>query len=355
MASQSVFLGWIARNASSISGKMEWTCYEPKAFEETDIEIKISHCGICGNDLSHLRSGWKPADYPIVAGHEIIGHVVRVGNAVQDHKIGDRVGIGAPCESCLGPDCTTGSNGQEQHCPDGFVTTYDARFADGSRAYGGFGKSWRGPGSFAFRIPDNIPSAMAAPLLCAGVTVYSPLVSNGAGPGQRVGVVGLGGLGHFAVLFAKALKCDRLVAISRSPTKRADALQMGADEYIATSDEPDWSVKHASSLDLIISTMSGTGFSLDRYLSLLDVNGTMILVGAPDDPIPSFNAFSLLRNNRKVGGSLIGSRKQMREMLELASRADLQAWVQTRPMAEANQAIVDMGNGKAKYRYVLVN
>ncbi|RYP00171.1 hypothetical protein DL764_006602 [Monosporascus ibericus] len=355
MASQSVFEGWVARDESSVSGNMRWMSYEPKPFEETDIEIKVSHCGICASDLAHLRSGWKPADYPIVVGHEIVGHVVRVGSTVQDHKIGDRVGIGAQCKSCLRPDCAACSNEQEQHCKNEFVTTYDARFPDGNKAYGGFAKYWRGPGTFAFRIPDNIPSEVAAPMLCGGLTVYSPLVSNGAGPGKRVGVVGLGGLGHFAVLFAKALKCHKVVAISRSSSKRIDALKMGADEYIATAEEPDWPTKHANSLDLIISTISGAGFDMEKYLSLLDVNGTLIQVGAPEDPIPAFSAFSLLRENLKIGGSLIGSRKQAREMLDLASKADIKAWVEKRPMAEANEAVVDMGNGKARYRYVLVN
>ncbi|ROT35152.1 GroES-like protein [Sodiomyces alkalinus F11] len=350
------FEGWVAHDASSVDGNMKWQTYTPKPFTASDIDIKITHCGVCGTDLSSLRSGWKPADYPIVVGHEIVGHVVRVGSNVTDFQPGDRVGVGAQCKSCLQPGCRPCNNDMEQHCPDEFTTTYDARYKeDGSKAYGGYARYWRGPASFVFKIPGAIPSEIAAPLLCGGLTVYAPLTDNGAGPGKRVGIAGFGGLGHLGVLFAKALGCEKVVAISRSASKREDALRMGADEYIATADDEQWHTKHARSLDLIISTISGADFPLDKYLSLLDVKGNLIQVGAPEDPMPSFSAFSLLVGDRKVGGSTIGSRKQAREMLELAAKTNLRAWVQVRPMSEANQVVVDMDKGNARYRYVLQN
>lgn len=349
------FEGWVARDPSSLKGGMKWESYEPKRFEDGDIDIEISHCGVCASDLAHLGSTWKEADYPIVVGHEIVGQVVRVGAQVTNIALGDRVGVGAQCKSCLRKECNRCSQNQEQHCTNDHVITYDARFKDGQKAYGGYAKYWRGPASFAFQIPPEIPSEIAAPMLCGGLTVYSPLVENGAGPGKRVGVVGLGGLGHFAVLFAKALRCDKVVAISRSSNKREDAFSMGADEYIATAEDPEWYKSNADSLDLIISTISGSGFNLEQYLSLLDVNGVLIQVGAPEDPIPAFNAFSLLRKNLKIGGSLIGSRKNCREMLAFAAKCNLPALVQVRPMNEANKVIRDMKEGKARFRYVLEN
>jgi alcohol dehydrogenase (NADP+) len=347
------FEGWVAKDPSSIEGNMQWEEYQPKPFGTDDIDVKISHCGVCASDMSHLQSGWKPADYPIVVGHEIVGRVVRVGKAVQGVAVGDRVGIGAQCKACL--ECERCKKDQEQHCSRDFVTTYDARFSDGSKAYGGYAKYWRGPAAFAFHVPEGMASEIAGPMLCGGLTVFNPLVDNKAGPGKRVAIVGIGGLGHFGVLFAKALGCDTVTAISRSFSKKEDAIKMGADNFIATGEESEWWKKYADRFDLIISTISGSGFEVDKYLNLLDVNGTMIQVGAPEDPIPAFNAFALLRKNLKLGGSLIGSRKRVREMLELASKTDLKAWIQIKPMSEANDVVVAMKTKGARYRFVLEN
>ncbi|KAJ9419486.1 hypothetical protein FOXG_07139 [Fusarium oxysporum f. sp. lycopersici 4287] len=265
-------------------------------------------------------------------------------------KVGDRVGVGAQSLSCL--ECDRCIHDQEQHC-NKTVITYDARYADGSKANGGYAKYWRGSSEFVFQIPDRLPSEVAAPLLCAGITTYTPLKENGAGPGKRVGVIGIGGLGSFGILLAKALKTDKVVAVSRTSSKREDALKMGADSFIATAEETDYATKYDSTLDLIICTVSGPNLPIADYISILDVNGTFIQLGAPEDPIPSFSAFSLLRKNIKLGGSLIGSRKNIKEMLQLTADSNLAAWVNVRPMSEANQAVVDMANGKARYRYVL--
>lgn len=348
------FEGWVAFDRSAAKGNMKWTTYEPKPFEETDIEMEITHCGVCGSDIHTLSSGWGPSDYPLVVGHEIIGRVTRVGSAVKDVKAGDRMGVGAQSGSCL--DCNRCDAGQEPQCK-GATNTYNSKYPDGSKSFGGYAKRWRGPAAFAFHIPDGLPSEIAAPMLCGGLTVYNPLISNGAGPGKRVGVVGLGGLGHFALLFAKALKCDKVVAISRSSSKKEDAMKLGADDFIATGEEEDWSTssKNVDSLDLIISTVSGPGLQLDKYMNLLDVNGIIIQVGAPEDPLPSFYAFSLILKNLKIGGSLIGGRQMMKEMLELAAKQNVKSWIELRPMTEANQVVADMEDGKARYRYVLVN
>ncbi|KAJ4372071.1 hypothetical protein N0V83_003844 [Neocucurbitaria cava] len=345
------FKGWVAHDPSAADGNMKWGSYEPKSFAETDVEMEITHCGVCGSDIHTLRSGWGPSDYPLVVGHEIIGKVTRVGKDVKDLKLGDRVGVGAQsgcCESC-GP-CKIK---QESNCKAN-TGTYNSKYPNGDKSFGGYAKSWRGPAAFAIPIPEDLPSEVAAPLMCGGVTVYNPLVSYGAGPGKRVGVVGVGGLGHFGILFAKALKCDKVVAISRSSSKKADALELGADDFIATGEDPEWMTKNASSLDLIISTISGS-FPLDQYLNLLDVNGTFVQLGAPEDALPSFSPFSLILRNLKIAGSLIGSRQQIRDMLELAKKTDLKAWVQVRPMDEANQVLIDFEKGLPRYRYVLKN
>jgi alcohol dehydrogenase (NADP+) len=194
-------------------------------------------------------------------GHEIVGTAIRVGSkAVGGIKVGDRVGVGAQAESCLGRlgDCPECSMGLEQYCTHKFVGTYNDHFINGDKTYGGYALYNRTPSHFVVKIPDGISSADAAPMLCGGVTVYSPLKNNDCGPGKRVGIIGLGGLGHFAVLFAKAMGADRIVAISRKAEKGADALKLGADLYIATDDEPDWAAKHARSLDIILSTVSST-------------------------------------------------------------------------------------------------
>lgn len=212
-----------------------------------------------------------------------------------------------------------------------------------------------GDGHFAILIPDAIPSAEAAPMLCGGVTIYPPLKDNGAGPGKRVGIVGVGGLGHFGLLWAKALGYGKVVAISRKSNKKADALKMGADAFI-TTDEDEWWVKsNENSLDLVVCTASGPHLPPVDYLELLDVKGTFIQVGAPEDPIPQFHAFALIRKNVKVGESSIGSPATIREVFALAAQQKVKAWIQEKPMEDANQAIVDMENGKARYSYVLVN
>ena len=220
---------------------------------------------------------------------------------------------------------------------------------------GGYADYWRGHSHFVFKIPDALPSDVAAPMLCGGITAVSPLFRNGAGPGKKVGIVGLGGLGHFGVLGAKALGCDKVVAISRSASKKEDAFRMGADDFIATDEDRDWAAKHASSLDLIVCTVSSPKMPLAQYLQLLRVDGSFIQVGAPEDVIPGFSAFALIAKSAKIGGSSIGSPKEIRQMLDLFAKKGVRTWNNNVPMKEANRAIVDMDAGKARYRIVLVN
>jgi D-arabinose 1-dehydrogenase-like Zn-dependent alcohol dehydrogenase len=243
----------------------------------------------------------------------------------------------------------------EQHCGKGFVGTYNGKYPDGSWSMGGYADYVRVPAHFAIKIPAALKSADAAPMMCGGITVFAPLKKNGAGPGKRVGIVGVGGLGHFGVLFAKALGCDKVVAISRRRNKEEDARKMGADEYIATSEDEKWDRKHSRSLDLLISTVSSPDMPLSGYLRLLRTNGQFIQVGAPEDSLPAISAFALIAKGCKVGGSQIGSPKEIEEMLEFAAEKGVKPWIQERGMKQANPSVVDMEDGKARYRYVLVN
>jgi D-arabinose 1-dehydrogenase-like Zn-dependent alcohol dehydrogenase len=290
-------------------------------------------------------------------GHEIVGTAVRVGSQVTHIKLGDRVGVGAQGESCLSRkgDCEECDSGNEQYCQRHFSGTYNGKFMNGGKSYGGYARYNRSPAHFAFKIPDGLDSAAAAPMMCGGVTVYNPLRHYGCGPGKTVGIIGVGGLGHFGVLFAKALGADRVVAISRRSDKREDALKMGADKYIATAEDENWAAENKRTLDLIVCTVSSSKMPISDYVSLLKRDGTFVQVGAPEDGALTIPAFVLVMNGVKLGGSLIGSPDVIREMLQLAADKKIQPWVEERPMKEANKAIVDMEEGVARYRYVLVN
>ncbi|KAJ5377595.1 NADP-dependent alcohol dehydrogenase 6 [Penicillium cataractarum] len=351
------FEGWMGLDPSSGQGNMVWQEFKPKTWEETDIDIKISHCGICGSDLHTLRSGWRPTLYPCCVGHEIVGTAVRVGSKVTNGiKVGDRVGVGAQSDSCQGRqgDCEECAMGSEQYCSKKFTGTYNSTHQNGDKSYGGYALYNRVPAHFAIKIPDGISSAAAAPMLCGGVTLYSPLKHNGCGPGKRVGIIGVGGLGHFGVMFAKAMNADKVVAISRKTAKSEDAIKMGADLYIATDDEPDWATKHARSLDLIVCTVSSTKMPMDDYLGLLRTNGSLVQVGLPEDGTLYAPVRKLMRR-LKVESSLVGSPNEIREMFQLVAEKNIQPWIEEIPMKDANKAIVDMEDGKARYRYVLVN
>ncbi len=272
-------------------------------------------------------------------------------------KIGDRVGVGAQSDSCQGRkgDCEACASGMENYCQIQNVGTYNGVYGNGGKSYGGYALYHRSPSHFVVKVPDAISSADAAPMLCGGVTTYAPLKHYGAGPGKRVGIIGLGGLGHFGVMWAKALGADQVVVISRTSAKKEDARNMGADEFIATAEDPKWARKHASTLDLIVCTVSSSSMPLRQYLSLLRFDGTFVQVGAPEDGLPTIPQFSLMSKRVKITGSMIGSPGDIREMFQLAVDKTVKPWVEEIPMKNANKAIVDMEAGKPRYRYVLVN
>lgn len=237
---------------------------------------------------------------------------------------------------------------------NGLVNTYNSQHYNGDKAYGGYALYHRAPSHFVFKIPKGLAPEYAAPMLCAGGTVWSPLTRWGVGPGKKVGIAGVGGLGHFAAIFAKALGADEVVGISRKESKRDEAIALGCDDYIATEDDESWAVHNARRFDIILSTISSSKMRMGDYLTALALDGTLVQVGAPEEPIP-VPIFPLLGGRRNLAGSALGSPKEIREMLEFATKKDIKPWVEVRPMSDANQAIVDMEAGKARFRYVLVN
>ncbi|KAJ5289308.1 uncharacterized protein N7443_009561 [Penicillium atrosanguineum] len=340
------FEGWMGLSPEAAQGKMVWQEFEPKPWEETDVDIKVTHCGICGSDMHTLRSGWGPTEYPCCVGHEIVGTAVRVGSqAVGDIKIGDRVGVGAQSGACLNKDgdCDACARNLQQHC-NRMVGTYNGTYANGGKSYGGYSLSLT---------PFPPPRLLLCSVVVSPPTL--PLKQHGCGPGKTVGIIGVGGLGHFGILFAKALGADRVVAISRKSDKKEDAMKLGADEYIATGEDKDWATKHAQSLDLIISTVSSSKMPIVQYSQLLKFRGTLVQLGAPEDGALEIPAFALIVKGIKLGGSLIGSPDEIREMLQLAADKKVHPWIEVRPMKEANKAIQDMDAGFARFRYVLVN
>lgn len=355
MATDYKFEGWVAQDASAVEGKMVWQDFKPKSWEENDVDIQITHCGMCGSDLHCLSNGWGSSAYPLTVGHEIVGKAVRVGKDVKHVKVGDRVGVGAQGDSCLGRfgDCHECADGEENYC-DKLVSTYNSKHFNGEFNQGGFARYHRAASHFVVQIPDGLESSQAAPMLCGGVTVFAPLKAHGVKAGMAVGIIGVGGLGHYGVKFAKAMGA-RVVGISRRASKRDEVLELGADEYIATVDDADWATKHARSLDLIISTVASSKVPIAEYMGLLKKGGSFCQVGLPDDGPFSIPGIVVVLGRSKFSGSLIGSPQDLRDMLDFVVEKNIKGLVQERSMKDANQAIVDLENGKARYRYVLVN
>jgi len=355
------FEGWMGEDDKSAQGNMVWKEYEPKKWEETDVDMRITHSGICGSDIHVLRSGWGATPYPVVVGHEIVGVAVRVGSQVQSGiKVGDIVGVGAQSDSCQNrksvkdSHCHECDSGRENYC-DRMTGTYGAKFpTTGDKTMGGYAKYHRCPSHFVVKIPDGVKPEHAAPMLCGGVTMYSPLKHFGAGPGKKVGIIGVGGLGHFGVLFARALGADEVVGISRKASKKDEALQLGCTDYIATDDDEGWQNNNKRRLDLIISTVSSEKMPLNDYLNLLTVDGTLVQVGLPEDTVPC-RPSTLAMGRRSLASSMVGSPGEINEMLQLSAEKGIKPWVECRPMSDANSAIVDFEDGKPRFRYVLTN
>ena len=326
----------------------KWS-YTPPPLSANNVLIAISHCGICGSDIHTIDSGWGPANYPVIVGHEIIGTVAALGSNVTNLQIGDRVGVGAQCNSCH--QCATCNSGNENVCPKS-TFTYNSKHPEGHPSYGGYADQVIVPAPFVFQIPTEISSAEAAPLLCAGVTVYSPLKKY-MGPSSRVGVVGIGGLGHLALQFAKALGASQVVAITSSAKKVVDLTKLGATKVLVSSDA-DAMAKGKRTLDLIICTANQFDINWEGYLSLLDVNGKMVILGVPEQKV-HLSLSSLIYAQVSLVGSLIGAPHVIQEMLEFAAKSGVRPWIQVAPMAQVNESIAKVRANNVKYRFVLEN
>ncbi|EMD38225.1 hypothetical protein CERSUDRAFT_113380 [Gelatoporia subvermispora B] len=344
--------------ALTSSDPLQWSDLQvvpikPKNFGPHDVEVAITHCGVCGSDIHTLTGGWGAlSKLPLVVGHEIAGKVTRVGDAVQEFKVGDSVGVGAQIGSC--GECRACKHGDENYCPK-MIHTYNDLYPDGVETQGGYSTGIRAHEQFVFKIPDGLSRRDAASMMCAGLTVYSPLKVNGCGPGKNVGVIGIGGLGHYAILFAKAMGAT-VYAFSRGTKKESDIRKMGAD-YVINTDDAEFYKPLQGELDIIISTIDY--FSPDRplkmYLSMLFVHGKFVTCGLPDadNTLPPIHAFDVTLNGCYIGGTHMGSKKEAEEMLQLAAEKGIKPWVEELPMSKVREAVEGVKSGKARYRYVL--
>ena len=333
--------------ATSATDPLVPTTIERRDVGPHDVRIDIKYAGICHSDIHTARSEWGPTPYPVVVGHEIAGIVTEVGSAVTRHAVGDRVGVGCMVDSC--GECEYCTRGDEQFCAKGNVGTYASVGKDGQPTHGGYSQSIVVTEGFVVRIPDALELDVAAPLLCAGITLYSPLRHWQAGPDKRLAIVGLGGLGHVGVKIAHAMGAH-VTVLSQSLKKQEDGLRLGADAYHATSD-PDTFTNLAGSFDLILNTVSAE-IDLDAYLSLLAVDGTLVNVGAPEKPL-GLQVFSLIAKRRSFAGSTIGGIRETQEMLDFCAEHGIGAEIETIPADKINEAYERVVNSDVRYRFVI--
>ena len=312
-----------------------------------DVLIRSEFAGICHSDIHSVRGDWGPKSYPLVPGHEIVGIVAEVGSEVTRHAVGDRVGVGCFVNSCGA--CAACKAGDEQYCRVAAVETYASVDRDGTVTQGGYSTHVVVDEHFALSVPDGLDPASATPLLCAGITTYSPLKRWGAGPGKKVAVVGLGGLGHMAVKIAHALGAE-VTALSQPWKKQEDAERLGADHYYATSD-PGTFEQLADTFDLIISTVSAA-FDVNAYLGLLKVDGALVNVGAPSEPLP-VAVFSLIMGRRSLAGSAIGGIAETQEMLEFCAEHGLVSDIELIAADQVNEAYERVLASDVRYRFVI--
>lgn len=337
--------GYAATSAQSPLAPFSFERREPLA---TDIVVDILYCGVCHSDLHMARNEWGQAVYPMVPGHEIVGRVTAVGSAVTRFQVGDIAAIGVIVDSCRA--CSPCNSGQEHYCEKGATLTYAAPDrVDGSITMGGYSSNYVVDQRFAHTVPANLDLAGVAPLLCAGITTYSPLRHWKVGPGMKVGIVGLGGLGHMGLKFAHSFGAH-VVQLTTSLKKKEDALRLGASEVLLSTDA-DAMARHARSFDFILDTASAP-HDLDPYLSLLKQDGTLALVGLPEKP-PAVSVFSLITKRLSIAGSMIGGMPETQEMLDYCGKHNITADVEVIPVNQINEAFERMLRQDVKYRFVL--
>ncbi len=312
-----------------------------------DVAVDILYSGICHSDIHQVRDEWNNAIYPMVPGHEIVGRVSAVGSDVTKFKVGDLAGVGVTVQTCM--QCENCKAGAEPYCTKGMVGTYNAKDYDGNLTFGGYSNNIVAPEHYVYSISPKLNLAAVAPLLCAGITTWSPLRHWNVGPDTKVGVVGLGGLGHMALKFAHSLGAH-VVQFTTSAGKADDARKLGADEVVVTKDANDMA-KHAGSLDLIVDCVSAP-HDLNAYLDLLRLNGTLCLVGLPEVPLP-VGAFSLVKNRRSLSGSMIGGMKETQEMLDYCAEHNIVSDIEMTTVQQLGEAYARVVKADVKYRFVI--
>jgi alcohol dehydrogenase (NADP+) len=337
----------------SYAAQTEKSPLEPFWFQRrdpltSDVQIEILYCGVCHSDLHQTRNEWRRTIYPCVPGHEIIGRVVKVGSEVKRFKVGDLAAVGCMVDSCR--VCGSCEAGEEQYCENGRTSTHNSEDKQsGGITFGGYSESIVVDEAFVLKVPANLDLAAAAPLLCAGITTFSSLRHWNVGKGQKVGVVGLGGLGHMALKFANAFGAE-VVLFTSSPNKKKDALRAGAHEVVASKNENEMK-KHLNSFDFILDTVSGE-HDLNAYLELLKLDATLTLVGLPEKPLP-VAAFKLLSNRRRLAGSIFGGIRETQEMLNFCGEYNITADIEIIPIQQINEAYERLRMGDVKYRFVI--
>ncbi|MGX9136099.1 NAD(P)-dependent alcohol dehydrogenase [Rummeliibacillus sp. JY-2-4R] len=318
-----------------------------RELDDHDVLIEIKYAGICHSDIHTAHGEWGPVKYPLVPGHEIAGFVTAVGPHVTKYKVGDRVGVGCMVDSC--GECENCRKGEEQYCLEGNIQTYAGVDKYGEYTQGGYSTHIVVTEDFVLRIPDKIELDVAAPLLCAGITTYSPLNHWGAGPGKKVAIIGMGGLGHMAVQIAHGMGAE-VTVLSRTLNKKDDGLKLGADHYYATSD-PETFENLAGTFDLMINTVSAQ-INLDDYLGLLNLDGTLVNVGAPAEPL-SLRVFNLIGHRRSFAGSLIGGIRETQEMLDFCAEHNIAPMIEVISADQIDEAYERVLASKVKYRFVI--
>jgi uncharacterized zinc-type alcohol dehydrogenase-like protein len=336
---------YAAQNATTPLGPFN---FERREVGEKDLQIEILYCGVCHSDIHQVRNEWGGSMYPMVPGHEIVGKVTKIGKDVKKFKVGDLAGIGCFVDSCR--ECENCKQSLQQYCERGMVGTYNSKEkGTGLPTYGGYSTQIVVDELYTLKVSDKLPLSGVAPLLCAGITTYSPLKYVGVRKGHKVGVLGLGGLGHMAVKFAVAFGAE-VTMLSSSPSKKADAQKLGAHHFVLTSDEK--AMKEAqNSFDFILNTVSAP-HDYNIYLNLLRTNGTMIVVGVPPTPseVPAFN---LIAKRRSIIGSLIGGIKETQEMLDFCAEHNIVSDVEVIDIKQINESYERMLKGDVRYRFVI--
>ncbi|KAJ2801889.1 hypothetical protein H4R20_003502 [Coemansia guatemalensis] len=343
--------GWAAMKPGL---KVEPWSYKPRPVGPHDVEIEIMHCGICRSDLHTIKAEWENVNYPVIAGHEIVGRVVTKGENVTRFSEGDIVGVGGQVYGCRHEECNECSRDLDPYCSKA-VYALNTKYADGERSQGGYASAIRVDANYAFKIPDAIANGhleYAPPLMCAGVGAFASMIRKGVKKGDKVGIVGIGGLGHLAIQFAHALRTE-VYAFSHSPNKKQQCLDLGASHFINTSDEEDLKSVHRK-LDYLFVTSTVDPSDYSKYMSWMDYNGTIVLLAAPAGNI-SFALRGFLFSGVSVTGSVIGGIEIIERMLDFAAEHNIRPIIERFPMEKINDALELVNSGKVRYRAVLDN